>query len=185
MQKVDFPVLVFWLLVENRQAWLSVTIVWDLLAVCLVLWWWPPYTCIIISLIEEVVILKREYMFLSTHVWDFKVWFLMYNYIFYTCAWFYYLFYAYCIIHLSLFELGNLEYIWWTVGVMTGFLCFSCKKSVVVFTMGAKKEYSVRPRGARFFFFWLRGFRNEDPCKAIYGLNLFLSQKKKSKSFSQ
>ena len=29
-------------------------------------------------------------------------------------------------------------------GVGTGLLCFSCKKSVVVFTMWAKTEYSVR-----------------------------------------
>ena len=53
--------------------------------------------------------------------------------------------------HLSLFELGNLEYIAWTVGVGTGFLCFFV--SVVVFTMWAKKEYSVRlAPGASFFF---------------------------------
>ena len=43
-----------------------------------------------------------------------------------------YPFYAYCLIHLSLFPLGNLEYISWTVG--TGFLfffwvcVFYCKK---------------------------------------------------------
>ena len=55
--------------------------------------------------------------------------------------------------HLSLFELGNLEYIAWTVGAGTGFLCFFV--SVVVFTMWAKKEYSVRlAPGASFFFFF-------------------------------
>ena len=69
--------------------------------------------------------------------------------------------------------MGNLEYIAWTVGVGTGFLCFFV--SVVVFTMWAKKEYSVRlAPGASFFFFWLRGFR------AIYELNpSFISKKKK------
>ena len=46
-----------------------------------------------------------------------------------------YPFYAYCLIHLSLFPLGNLEYISWTLG--TGFffffgcVCFIAKKCVV------------------------------------------------------
>ena len=76
--------------------------------------------------------------------------------------------------------MGNLEYIAWTVGAGTGFLCIFV--SVVAFSMWAKKEYSVRlaPGASLFFFFWLRGFRNEDPCKAIYELNpSFISKKKK------
>ena len=87
------------------------------------------------------LLFKREHaicFFLRTPVWDFKVWFLMYNYTVYTCGcnisiWLP-IFYANCLIHLSLFELGNLEFISWTVG--TGLFVFSCKKSVKSFFFG-------------------------------------------------
>ena len=110
---------------------------------------------------------EREYFYTCT---------LMYNYIVYTCAWFDYLFYAYCLIHLSLFELGNLEYISWTVGVGTGLLCFSCKKSVAVFTMWAKTEYSVRlaMQGnlwIKSFFYLKKKKKNLNPSDSIFRIH--------------
>ena len=55
---------------------------------------------------------------------------------------FYYPFYAYCLIHLSLFPLGNLEYISWTVRTGFFFFCF-CFWCVCVCVLLQKSVLSV------------------------------------------
>ena len=58
----------------------------------------------------------------------------------------------------------------------------------VLFTKWGQKRIFCKTSAWRkvFFFCWLRGFSNEDPCKAIYELNpSFISKKENFKSFSQ
>ena len=89
----------------------------------------------------------------------------------------------------KLYQLNNptFEFIWigkfriysMDCGCGDWFFVFFCECSHF-YHVGQKRIFCKTSAWRKFFFFfWLRGFRNEDPCKAIYELNpSFISKKK-------